>query len=129
MFEVSVLRINQEPGRRGERRGLGLVGQPAESEGTAEAHRAVEDLAGEFRDAGELGGAAAQDNASLRLRREGGILKPVPDHLKNLLDAMPHDIRYRGAGYDLWNIPFVVARRWHGHQLSRVGPAGQYGAI
>src|SRR6185312_8017874 len=87
MFKVSVLRIDQEPRRHGERCVLRLVGQPAEAERAAEPYRTVEDLGCELDHAGELRGAAAQHDARLGLRRERRIRKPVPDHLKNLLGA------------------------------------------
>ena len=45
------------------------------------------------------------------------------------LGAVPDDVRNRGAGHDLRNIPLVVAGRRHRHQLARIGSAGQHGAI
>src|SRR6185437_1043752 len=97
MFEVSVLRVDQQAGRRREGSGLGLVGKAAEAERTADTHRPVEDLGGELRDTGELRGAAAEHDAGLRLRREGGILEPVAHHFENLLDAVLDDVRNRGT--------------------------------
>ena len=129
MFEMGVLRVDQQP--RGNREGgaLGLVGQAAKTERAADADRAVQDTGGEFDRAGELRGAAREDDPRLRLRCKGGIRQAVPHHLKNLLGAMPDDVCDRGAGHDLRGVNLVVARSRYGHQFSRVGPAGQHGAI
>src|SRR5688572_23357692 len=89
VFQMSVLRIDQQPGRHRERGALGLAGQPAEAERPADPDRAVEDTGGEFNRAGQLGSPAAQDNPRPRLCRKRGIREPVPDHFKNLLGAMP----------------------------------------
>src|SRR6185437_6962252 len=97
MFEVSVLGVDQQARRRRKGGGLRLVGQPAETERTADTDRPVENLDGEFGDTGELRRTAAQHDPGLRLRREGGILKPVADHLENLLDAMLDDVGNRGT--------------------------------
>ena len=48
VFKMSVLRIDQQARGHRERRALGLVGQPAEAERTADPHRPAEDLGGEF---------------------------------------------------------------------------------
>src|SRR5262249_11197395 len=95
MLEVSVLGVDQQPCGHRKGRGLGFCGQPAEAERTADAHRYAENLGGEFRHAGKLGGAAAQNDPSLRLGREGRILQAIPDHLENLLSALPDDVRDR----------------------------------
>ena len=81
---------------------------------------AAKNLGGELRNAGELRRAAAQHDSRLGLRGKGGSGKPVPDHLKNLLDAVADNVRDRGTGHDLRSIQFVVAGRRHGHQLMRV---------
>ena len=108
MFQMSVLRIDQEARRHRERGALGLAGQPAEAERTADPDRPVEDTGGEFDGAGELRSAAAQDNPRPRLCRKGRIREPVPDHLKNLLGAMPDDVSDRGPRNDLRRITFVA---------------------
>src|ERR1700722_17464642 len=97
VFEMGVLRVDQKPGGNRERRALGLVGQPAETERTADPHRTAENLACKFRNTGELGCAAAQHDARPRLCCKGGISQPVPDHLKNLLGALADDVCDRGA--------------------------------
>ena len=48
VFEMSVLRIDQEARGHRERRALGLVGQPAETERAADPHRPAENPGGEF---------------------------------------------------------------------------------
>src|SRR5580692_2712307 len=93
MLKMSVLRIDQEPGGHRERGVLGLVREPAEAERAANPHWAAENLARQFDNAGELRGAAAQDNSGFGLRRKRGIRKPVADHFKNLLGALPDDVR------------------------------------
>src|SRR5262245_49982987 len=80
VFTMSVLRIDQEACGHRERGALGLVGQPAEAERTADPNRPVENACSEFDGAGQLGCAAAQDNPRPRLCRKGGIREPVPDH-------------------------------------------------
>src|SRR5579859_3650508 len=97
MFEMSVLRIDQEAGRHREGGALGLVGKAAEAERAADSYRAVEDSGGKFQRSGELTGATAQDDTGFGLRRKGRIRKPVPDHLKNLLGTVPDDVCNRGA--------------------------------
>ena len=54
MFKMSVLRIDQEPRGNRERRALGLIGQPAEAERTADPHRTAEDLGCKLDKSGEL---------------------------------------------------------------------------
>src|SRR4051812_5338485 len=120
MFKMSVLRVDQEARRHRERGALGLAGQPSETKRPPDAHRALEDLACQFGNAGELRGAAAQHTPRPRLCRKRGIREPVLDHLKNLLGAMANDVRDRRAGHDLRNIAIVVAGRWHRHQFARV---------
>src|SRR3954451_6822293 len=128
MFKMSVLRVDQQARRHREGGALGLAGQPSETERPADAHRALEDLACKFGNAGELRGAAAQDNPRPRLCRKRGIREPVPDHFKYLLGAMPDDVRDRGARDDLRRIMFLACA-WNRHQLARVGPAGQHGPV
>src|SRR5215216_2783695 len=107
VFKMSVLRIDEQTRGSRERRALRLTGQPAEPERTADAHRPSENLSREFANAGKLRGATAQHNSRPRLCSKGGIREPVPDHFKNLLGAVPDDVRDRGAGHDLRNIPLV----------------------
>src|SRR4051812_219020 len=128
VFQMSVLRIDQQAGRHRERGALGLAGQPAEAERTADPDRPVENPGGEFDRPGQLGRPAAQDNPRPRFCRKGGIREPVPDHFKNLLGAMPDDIRDRGARDDLRSIVFLPCGR-NRHQLARVRPAGQHGPV
>ena len=97
VFEMCVLRIDQQARGHRERGTLGLIGQPAEAERAADPDRPVENVGSEFDSTGELRRAAAQDNPRPRLCRKGGIREPVPDHFKNLLGAMPDDVRDRGA--------------------------------
>ena len=129
MLKVGVLGIDQETRGDRERRAFRLIGQPAEAERTADPHRPAEDLGRKLDQADKLRGAAAQHDSRLGFRRKGRIRKPVPDHFKNLLGAMPYNVGDRGAGYNLGSFPLVVAGGRHGHQLTRVGPAGQHGAI
>src|ERR1700722_6908441 len=84
MFKMSVLRVDQEAGGDREGSPLGFVRQPAKTERAADANRPVEDPRGQFKRAGELAGAAAQDHTGFRLCRKGRIRKPAPDPLKNL---------------------------------------------
>ena len=49
-------------------------------------------------------------DARARLCRKRGFREPVADHLKNLLDALPNDVRDRGAGNDLRRIALMVVR-------------------
>src|ERR1700761_2940386 len=65
MFEMSVLRIDQQARRDRERRALGLVGQPAEAERAADPHRTAENLGGEFGKTGQLRSSAAEDDPCL----------------------------------------------------------------
>src|SRR5580692_5054549 len=97
MFEVSVLRVDQKAGRHRKGCALGLVGKTAETERTADSHRAVEDSGGKFQRARELAGAAREDDTGSRLRRKGRIRKPVPHHLKYLLGTVPDNVRDRSA--------------------------------
>src|SRR5258708_25488671 len=53
VFKMSVLRIDQKTGGNRERRALGLAGQPAKAERTADAHRPAENLGCKFGKAGE----------------------------------------------------------------------------
>src|SRR4051812_20785218 len=62
VFKMSVLRVDQQARWHRERRALGFARQPSETERTADAHRALEDLACKFGNAGKLRGAAAEDN-------------------------------------------------------------------
>ena len=123
VLEMSVLGIDQQA--CGHRKGgvLCLLGQPAKTERATDSNRPAEDLGGKFADARQLRGAAAENHSRLGLRRKGRIRKPIPNHFKNLLDAVPDDVCDRRTGYDLRNIP-LIAGRGDGHQLTRVGPAG-----
>src|SRR4051795_1745782 len=85
VFKMSILRINQQARRHRERCALGLVGQPAETERSTDAHRAAEYLGCKFGHASELRSAAAQDYSRLWLCGKRGIRQAVPDHLKYLL--------------------------------------------
>src|SRR5229473_8612461 len=105
VFKMSVLRIDQEARGDRERRALGLIGQPAEAERAADPHRPAENPGCKFGKAGELRCATAQDHPCPRLCRKGGIREPVPDHFKNLLGAVPDDVRDRGMGHDLREVP------------------------
>jgi len=61
---------------------------------------------------------------------KGEIREPIPDHFKNLLGAVPNDVRQRGRGTRSAAHPDrPSAGGRHGHQLTRVGPAGQHRAI
>src|SRR6202041_2520895 len=71
VFKMSVLRIDQEARRHRERRALGLVGEPAKAERTADSYRTAENSGCKLGDAGELRSAAAQDNWRPRLCRNG----------------------------------------------------------
>src|SRR4029079_2094169 len=57
----SLWRKAQQAGGHRERGALGLVGQPAEAERTADPDRPVENAGGEVDRAGQLGRAAAQE--------------------------------------------------------------------
>src|SRR5438105_15090232 len=109
VFEMGVLRVDQQPRGDRERSALGLGGQSAKAERTADPHRPAENLACELHNAGKLGGATAQDNSRPRLCGKGGIGKPVPDHLKNLLGALANDVGDRRARHQLRGVAFVVA--------------------
>src|SRR3954471_23478203 len=76
VFQMSVLRIDQQTGWHREGRALGLAGQTAEAERAADAHGTAENPGGKLGNAGELRCAAAQDNPRPRLCREGGIREP-----------------------------------------------------
>src|SRR5262249_41401274 len=113
MFEMSVLRIDQEPGRNRKRRGLRLRRQPAKSERPADAHGPAKNLGGKLGDAGHLRGAAAQDDARGGLRQKGKTGRRVPAHFKNPLDGGADVVGDRGAEYDLRNPPIFAPGRRH----------------
>src|SRR4030088_707863 len=73
VFKMSVLRVDQEPCGNRERRALRLVGQPAETERTADPHRPAQDPGCKFGKAGKLRGATAQHHPRLWLCGKGGI--------------------------------------------------------
>src|SRR4051812_29815024 len=118
VFKMSVLRIDQEPGGNRERRALCLAGQPAKAERTADPHRSAENPGCKLGNTGELRSPSAQDHPRPRLCHERGIREAVPDHFKNLLGAVPNDVRNRGSRHDLRRIPLVVSGSRHGHQLT-----------
>src|ERR1043165_9043575 len=67
VFQMSVLRVDQKAGRHRERGALGLAGQPAKTERTADPDRPVENPGSEFDRPGQLGRPAAQDKPRPRL--------------------------------------------------------------
>jgi hypothetical protein len=73
MFEMRCLRIDQKPRGNREGRSLGRVRQTRHAERTPDAHRPTENAPGEFRQPGELAGAAGQNDlrARLGLKRRG----------------------------------------------------------
>src|SRR5207237_8975382 len=99
---------------------LRRAGQPNEAERPADPHRTAYNPGCKFGNAGELGSAAAQDYSRRWLGGKWGIREAVPHHFKNLLGALPNDVRDRGAGHDLRNIPLTVAGGRYRHQLARV---------
>ena len=91
MFEMRRLRIDQQAGGDREGRPLGRLRQPGDAERPADADRPVEDARGELRQAGELAGAAGQDDARARLGRERRSREAVAHHFQNFLDARLDD--------------------------------------
>src|SRR5262245_27641899 len=101
MLEVRRLRVHQKTRRDGEGRSLGGVWQPGNAERQADADRTIEDIGGKLRQTRELAGAAGEDDAGARLRREWRFGEPVAQHLQDFLDARLDDAHQIGARYEL----------------------------
>ena len=70
VFKMRGLRIDQQAGRHGEGRALGLFRKAGDAERAADADRAAEDARGKLGEAGELACAAGENNAGARLSGE-----------------------------------------------------------
>ena len=66
---------------------------------------------GELGQAGELAGAAGEDDASARLRRERRGREAVAHHFENFFDARLDDAHELRARHELRRLALVVADR------------------
>src|ERR1043166_3285664 len=93
VFEVSDLRIDQEPGGRRESRSLCDVGQPRNAERAADPHLAPENAGGDVWQSPELARTAGKHDGAMRVRREGRGSEPVAHHLEYFFHARRDDPR------------------------------------
>src|SRR3984885_9385399 len=113
VLEMRRLRIDQKSGGDGECRALGRVRQSGNAERPADSNRPAEHARGQIRQAGELAGAAREDDAAARLGREGRSCQPVAHHFQNFFDARLDDADQRRPRDELRGLALVLACRRH----------------
>src|SRR5262249_15832373 len=129
LFQVGGLRVDEQSRRRRKRWPLGFFRQPGNAERAADANRATEDLRGELDQAGELAGAAGQDDAPARLRGERRSREPVANHFEDLLDARPDNADQLRARDELGRLVLVAIDRGYRDHVALVQTASQNAAI
>src|ERR1700689_280996 len=101
ILKMRGLRINQQAGRRGKSRAPGRIRQSGDTQRPADAHRPSQDTCGEFRQSGQLAGAAGEDHAPTRFGSKRRSVEAVAYHFQDFLDPRPDDLNERRAAPEL----------------------------